>query len=136
MNNSKIMNLTRGVLSNRTGINAETIRYYEKVKLIPEPSRSPGRHRMYEQEHLHRLLFIKRCRELGFSLEEIRGLLNFVDREEVSCERVQHIADEHVISIRKKIADLRRMERTLKDLSSQCSGEDVPECPIIETFQR
>jgi MerR family mercuric resistance operon transcriptional regulator len=95
MNNLKTKNLTRGVLSNRTGINAETIRYYEKIELIPEPSRSPGGHRVYEQEHLQRLLFIKRCRELGFSLEEIRGLLNLVDREEVSCERVQHIADEH-----------------------------------------
>jgi MerR family transcriptional regulator, mercuric resistance operon regulatory protein len=136
MTNSQKPYLTRGVLANQTGINPETIRYYEKINLMPVPSRSAGGHRIYEDQHSQRLRFIKRCRELGFTLDEIRGLLTLVDRQEVSCERVQHLADDHVISIRRKIADLRSMERTPRDLSSQCSGKDVPECPIMEALQK
>lgn len=133
--NPKEPNLTRGVLASQTGINPETIRYYEKIHLMPAPSRSAGGHRIFNEQHAQRLRFIKRCRELGFTLEEIRGLLTLVDRQQVSCERVQHVATEHVVSIRRKMADLRRMERTLKELVGQCSGEDVPECPIIQALQ-
>jgi MerR family mercuric resistance operon transcriptional regulator len=81
-----------------------------------------------------RLVFVRRCRELGFSMNEIRQLLSLVDREQVSCERVKTIADEHRRDIRSKIADLRKMERTLRELSSRCSGLDVPDCPIIEVL--
>ena len=119
--------ITRGVIAKETGINAETIRYYEKIELLQPPARSRGGHRIYNPEHAQRLRFIKRCRELGFTLEEIRGLLMLVDRQEVSCQRVQHIADEHALSIRQKINDLKKMAKTLKDLSNQCSGEDVPD---------
>lgn len=77
----------------------------------------------------------RRCREIGFSLDEIRDLLSLVDGEQASCERVKHIADDHLRDIRAKIADLRKMERTLDALSTQCSGDDVPECPIIEALQ-
>ena len=127
--------VSRGGIAKQTGINAETIRYYEKISLLQEPSRSSGGHRIYFPAHAQRLRFIKRSRELGFTLEEIRGLLTLVDQEEVSCERVQHIADDHVVSIRKKISDLKRMERTLKELSGGCSGKDVPDCPIIDVLQ-
>ena len=136
MHKLEITGVSRGVIAKQTGINSETIRYYEKIDLLPEPSRSSGGHRVYENRHGQRLRFIKRCRELGFSLEEIRGLLTLVDQKEVSCERVQHIANDHVMNIRKKISDLRRMERSLKELSSRCSGEDVPDCPIIDVLQR
>lgn len=136
MHKTNISGVSRGVIAKQTGINAETIRYYEKIGLLPEPSRSSGGHRVYENEHAQRLRFIKRCRELGFNLDEIRGLLILVDQQEVSCALVQHIADDHVVNIRKKISDLRKMEKTLKDLSSRCSGEDVPDCPIIDVLQR
>jgi len=128
-------NLTRGVLAERSGVNAETIRYYESIALMPDPPRSGGGHRVYADSHLQRLCFIRRCREIGFSLDEIRDLLSLVDGEQASCERVKHIADDHLRDIRAKIADLRKMERTLDALSTQCSGDDVPECPIIEALQ-
>ena len=128
--------LSRGTLAAETGVNPETIRYYEKIKLMPAPPRSEGGHRVYDDQLRKRLCFIRRCRELGFALEEVRGMLTLVDRGEVSCERIQHLADEHITSIQKKITDLRRMKRTLKDLVGQCSGRDIPACPMIEALQR
>ena len=76
---------------------------------------------------VERLVFIRRSRELGFSMEKIRQLLSLVDGEQVSCERVQNIAELHLGDIRSKIADLRKMERSLRELSLRCSGEDVPD---------
>ncbi len=128
-------NMTRGVLAECSGVNAETIRYYESIALIPAPARSSGGHRVYEDSHLQRLYFIRCCRQIGFSLDEIRDLLSLVDGEQVSCERVKQIADDHLRDIRAKIVDLRKMERTLDALSAQCSGDDVPDCPIIEALQ-
>lgn len=127
--------LSRGTLAQRSGVNSETIRYYEKISLLPKPNRSTGGHRVYHEDDLQRLSFIRRCREMGFSLEEIRGLLSLVDGEQVSCKRVKNIADEHLRDIQAKISDLKRMEKTLRTLSASCSGEDVPECPIIEALQ-
>ncbi len=126
--------LSRGKLAQRSGVNAETIRYYEKVSLLLAPRRSAGGHREYGESDFQRLRFIRRCREMGFSLEEIRGLLSLVDREQVSCELVKHMADDHLLDIRAKIADLKKMEHTLRALSASCSGGDVPECPIIEAL--
>ena len=126
---------TRGVLAQRSGINAETIRYYEKIMLLPEPDRSGGGYRVYTEDDYQRLCFIRRCRDMGFSLEEIRGLLSLVDGEQVSCEQVKRMADNHLADIKRKIADLKKMQRTLRELSSNCSGNDVPDCPIIEALQ-
>ena len=127
--------LSRGILAKRSGINSETIRYYEKIALLPKPDRSAGGHRVYREEDLQRLTFIRRCREMGFSLEEIRGLLSLVDGEQVSCKRVKNIADEHLMDVRAKISDLKKIERTLSKLSASCSGKEVPQCPIIEGLQ-
>ncbi len=101
---------------------------------MPDPGRNDSGHRIYKDIHLQRLCFIRRCRELGFTLEEIRELLAIVDKEEVSCERVQGIAEAQLVSIQEKISDLRRMKQTLRELSNQCTGEDVPDCPIIEVL--
>lgn len=125
-----------GELSRQTGCKVETIRYYEQQSLMPEPPRTDGGHRLYTQDMRGRLLFIRRSRELGFSMDEIRGLLSLVDGKQISCERVKSMAEEHLQDIRAKISDLRRMQRTLSDLASRCSGEDVPDCPIIDTLQR
>ena len=128
--------VTIGKVAAQTGCNIETIRYYEKESLLPLPGRTEGGHRLYTVAMVERLVFIRRCRELGFSMDEIRRLLSVVDGEQVSCERVKHIAEIHLRDIRSKITDLKKMERTLHELSNQCSGEDVPECPIIEVLQK
>lgn len=127
--------LSRGILAKRSHVNAETIRYYEKISLLPEPERSEGGHRLYQDSDLQRLCFIRRCREIGFSLDEIRELLSLVDGQLVSCERVKEISDNHLLDIAAKIADLKKMQRTLNKLTASCSGGDVPECPIIEALQ-
>ena len=126
---------TIGRVAAKTGINIETIRFYEKQALLPAPGRTQGGHRLYTPEMIERLVFIRRCRELGFSMIEIRELLSLVDGEQVSCERVKLIADAHRQDVQAKIADLKKMEQTLGELSSRCSGDDVPECPIIEALQ-
>ena len=126
---------SRGTLAQYSGVNSETIRYYEKISLLPKPDRSAGGHRVYDEGDLRRVSFIRRCREMGFSLKEIRGLLSLVDGEQLSCKRVKSIADGHIIDIREKIADLRKIERTLSKLSASCSGNETPECPIMDALQ-
>ena len=126
--------MTIGVLSQRTGVNIETIRFYERVGILPKSPRSAGGHRLYDQDHLMRLGFVRRSRELGFSLDEIRGLLLLVDRGRYTCAEVKAITIDHLADVRRKIADLRRLERTLADVAGRCRGGKVPDCPIIETL--
>lgn len=127
---------TIGKLSKRTGVNIETIRYYEKIGLLPQPPRSPGGHRLYDEAHLKRLNFVRRSRELGFTLEEVRNLLRLVDHG-LTCGEVHAAALTHLDGIRRKIADLRRLERTLSETAARCQGGDTPDCPIIDTlFER
>lgn len=126
------MKLRIGDLSKQTGCNIETIRYYERIKVLPAPPRTQNSYRLYDESHCTRLIFIRRARELGFSLEEVRGLLRLVEGGHYTCGEVQALALTHVDEIRRKIADLKRLERALKDMAQQCSGDDVPECPIIE----
>ncbi|MBI1986015.1 MAG: helix-turn-helix domain-containing protein [Rhodospirillales bacterium] len=123
-----------GALSKRTGVNIETIRYYERIGMVPKPPRSEGGHRVYDQNHLKRLAFVRRTRELGFSLEEIRALLELVDGGDYTCAEVKAMTLAHADVIRQKIADLRRMERVLKGMAAQCDGGDVPECPIVDAL--
>jgi len=123
---------SRGSLAKRCGINSETIRYYEIIKLMPDPVRSEGGHRIYNESHLKRLSFIKRCRELGFTLKEIRGLLDLVDGGNYTCAEVRDRTSLHLNNMKQKIRDLQKMQRTLKKMVSQCDGGLVPECPIID----
>lgn len=124
-----------GALSQRTGVNIETIRYYEKIGILPAPPRTEGGHRHYAGLHLNRLVFIRRSRELGFTLEEIRNLLGLVEGGH-ACGEVQAAALAHVNNIRRKIADLRRMERTLAETAARCEGGTAPDCPIIDVLSR
>ena len=124
--------LSRGALAKETGVNIETIRYYEKAGLMPDPPRSAAGHRLYDGTQLKRLYFIRRCRELGFSLDEIQGLLDLVDSEHYTCAEVQERTTRHLANTQQKIRDLRKMERTLKAMVSQCSGGMVPDCPIVD----
>ena len=99
--------LTRGALALRTGCNIETIRYYEQVGLLPPPPRSAGGHRLYGEGLVRRVNFVRRSRDLGFSVEEIRELLRLVDGGTYTCGEVEKLARDHVREIRRKIADLR-----------------------------
>ncbi len=136
-NQATMKSMRRGELAANTGCNLETIRYYEKIGLMPEPSRSNSGYRLYQAEHERRLGFIMRGRELGFTINDLRSLLGLIDRRAVSCGDVERLAKGHLVSIRKKIADLRRMERVLGGTIKSCSGEDVPDCPLIDVlFER
>ena len=126
--------LTRGALAARTGCNIETILYYEKIGLLPPPPRSTGGHRLYGRDLVKRLNFVRRCRDLGFTLGEIRELLRLVDGGTYTCGEVEQLALDHVREIRRKIGDLRRLQRVLETMASQCSGDAVPDCPIIEAL--
>ena len=127
-------NLRRGELAARTGCNLETVRYYEKIELLPKPPRRPNGYRAYGETHVRRLRFILRARELGFAIGEIRGLLVLVDTERQTCAEVQQRTEQHLADVRGKIADLRRIERILAKTASQCSGDNVPDCPILEAL--
>jgi MerR family transcriptional regulator, mercuric resistance operon regulatory protein len=128
------MHMQRSELARQAGCNLETIRYYEKIGLLPEPPRTGGGYRAYDQSHRQRLQFILRARELGFSIEEIRGLLGLVDGGDYTCGEIREITLHHLADVKAKIADLRRLERTLTRISSQCHGENKPECPIVEAL--
>lgn len=131
-----VKGLQRAELARRTGCNLETVRYYEKVGLLPEPPRTPGGYRSYNTTHERRIRFILRARELGFSLHEIRELLHLVDERDQPCGDVRAVAAAHLDDIRTKIADLKRMERVLRGVVARCADGTQPECPLIETLFR
>ena len=126
--------LTRGELAVRIGCNIETIRYYEQVGLLPPPPRSRGGHRLYGQDLVKRLNFVRRSRDLGFALKEIRGLLRLVDGGKHTCAQVEAMALDHVREIRRKILDLNKLKNVLATMASQCGGNKVPDCPIIDAL--
>lgn len=124
----------RADLAKATGCNLETIRYYEKVGMMPDPPRTAAGYRVYEASHVSRLRFIMRARDLGFTIEEIRGLLDLVDGGTQTCAEVKERTERHLASVRAKIADLRRIENALATTASLCSGEDVHECPVLDAL--
>ena len=126
--------ITRGKLAKRAGCHLETVRYYEKIGLLPPPERSAGGHRLYNIDDQRRLRFIMRSRELGFSIDELRSLLSLVDSRAYTCGEVRDLSLDHLGSVRQKIADLKRLERTLSRISDECDGGAVPECPIIDAL--
>ncbi|ODU54657.1 MAG: MerR family transcriptional regulator [Acetobacteraceae bacterium SCN 69-10] len=128
--------LQRAELARRTGANLETVRYYEKVGLLPPPPRTASGYRSYDRAHERRLSFILRARELGFSLEEVRALLRLVDERDQPCAKASRLAAAHLADVRAKIADLRRMESVLKNVVAQCGDGTRPDCPLIETLFR
>ena len=123
-----------GEMSKRTGVNIETIRYYERIILMPKPDRTAGGNRQYNHELLKRLSFIKTSRDLGFSIEEIRALLEMVDRQDFTCGEVHGLTIGHLASVREKISGLRKLEKALVGMAAKCSQGDVPDCPILETL--
>ena len=123
-----------GQLAAESSVGIETIRYYERSGLMPNPPRTEGRHRLYTDGHLRRLVFIRRCRQLGFSTDEIRGLLDLVDGHKYTCGEVRALTLERASDVRRKIDDLCRLEKTLTGIASECLGGAVPDCPIIDVL--
>ena len=123
-----------GKLAEQSGVNIETIRYYEKVGVMPAPDRTAGGYRVYGPNHVKRLSFVRRGRELGFGLDELRGLLRLVDGHNHTCAEVRALTLDHVAEIRRKIRDLRRLERVMANMAARCVGSRVPECPIIDAL--
>jgi len=126
--------IKRGELARRTGCNLETIRYYESIGIMPDPARSTSGHRLYDQTDQNRLRFILRCRELGFSIEELRKLLKIVDSDEYTCQEVLVLTDQYLATVAQKIADLQDLESRLQGIAKQCPGGDAPVCPIIDAL--
>ncbi|WP_299008725.1 helix-turn-helix domain-containing protein [uncultured Caulobacter sp.] len=122
-----------GELARRTGCNIETIRYYEQIGLISAPLRR-GRYRTYETRDVEQLSFVRRARELGFKLDEVRALLTLATDEAAACAEVRDLAAAHLHDVRARIADLRRMERVLADAVKACEAGQDPGCPLIQTL--
>jgi MerR family mercuric resistance operon transcriptional regulator len=127
--------LTRGDLARATNCNIETIRYYEKTGLLPDPPRTGAGYRIYSSSHAMRLRFILRARELGFAMDDIRGLLGLEDGAAPTCAEVKERTERHLADVRAKIADLRRIKKVLSATAARCSGGAVPDCPVLETLE-
>jgi len=123
-----------GELARAADTKAETIRYYERIGLLPAPPRTAGNYRDYSAEHVSRLAFTRRARDLGFSIDQIRTLLNLADQQEQSCKAVDAIAREHLTEVKRKLADLGALRRELESLIGQCRHGTVAECRILEAL--
>ena len=121
-----------GAMSARTGVNIETIRYYERIKVLPAAPRTEGGRRVYGSEDRRVLAFVRRGRELGFTLDEIRTLLDLGAPIGASCAEVEKVASAHLADVRAKIADLARLEAVLAEAVAQCTGDAVPVCPVLD----
>lgn len=129
-------NFSIGELGQRTGCQVVTIRYYEKIGMLPEPERSRGGHRKYSAMHFDRLTFIRKARELGFTLDTVRSLLSLSERPEGdSCEGVDRIAARHLAEVRDKIAALKSIETTLVGLLDVCGHTTVEGCRILDVLR-
>jgi MerR family copper efflux transcriptional regulator len=121
-----------GQLAARTDLPAKTIRYYESVGLIPAASRKTNGYRNYDDLDVHRLRFIQRARSLGFSMKEVQALLALWRNKTRASKRVKAIALQKIDEIDRKRSELKAMRRAILDLAERCSGNDRPECPILD----
>jgi Cu(I)-responsive transcriptional regulator len=128
------MGISIGELARATGTKAETIRYYERIGLLPKPSRTAANYRSYGSAELARLSFIRRARALGFTIEQVGALLDLADNRARSCEAVDALAKEHLTAIEAKISDLSALRRELADLIGQCSRGTIADCRIIDAL--
>lgn len=131
---SRAQGLPIGELSRLAGVNIETIRYYERIKLLAAPRRTGGGHRLYGRDDVRVLAFIRRARELGFNLTEIRALLDLGGPGKASCGDVRKIATRHLHDIRAKMSDLGKLERLLARTVARCTGKTAPDCPVLDVL--
>ena len=123
--------LSIGALAKATGTTVEAIRWYERVGVLPAPERTSGNYRAYGAAHLERLSFVRRARDLGFTLDQVRELLQLADGRERPCDAVDRAARQHLEEVERKIADLEALRHELRDLIGQCRHGTVAECRII-----
>lgn len=128
--------MTIGALGQATGVGAETIRYYERIELLPQPARTSGGYRVYRPEHVRRLNFIRRSRELGLSIEAVRELLSLASDRLRPCARVDRLVRDHIHDLDHKIESLQKLRGALQRLADSCRGGGrVSECRILEALQ-
>ncbi len=126
--------LSIGELSRKTGVKVPTIRYYEQMHLVSAPERTAGNQRRYSRAELDRLAFIKHSRDLGLSIEDIRELLDLSAHPEQPCTNANRIAEEHLVSVRERIARLQRLEAELNRIATGCPGDKICNCYVIKSL--
>ncbi|MEX0771499.1 MAG: MerR family transcriptional regulator [Balneolaceae bacterium] len=125
-----------GEVASRANVNKETVRYYEKRELIPEPDRRRSGYRIFTQRHIDQIRFIKRAQELGFTLSEIKELLELRMDEDTTCSEIKSEAQEKYRNVTEKIEDLQRIKKTLLELIDSCAGDGPKgECPILGALE-
>ena len=127
--------ITRGELSRRTGVNIETIRYFENIGVLATPDRTEGGHRIYDEEHVRTLGFVRRARNLGFTPQEVRAILALGGPGKAGCDEVRKIAEHHLDQVRAKLADLVELERLLTGTVEHCSGKAAPDCAVMDLIE-
>lgn len=127
---------TIGKLAKEAGCKVETVHYYEKTGLMPEPPRTEGGHRIYALTHVKRLNFIRRCRELGFGIKQVKEMLRFIDEPDHYCGEVKAMAMLQAREVQQKIDDLERLKSALNQMVAQCKGKNysIDDCPIIDAL--
>ncbi len=123
-----------GQLAKATGTKVETIRYYEASGLLPEPARTQANYRDYDLSHLERLTFIRRSRDLGFTLKSVRELLQLADDNDDPCDAVDEVASAHLVAVEQKIADLSALRDELSQMLQCCGDGTVGDCRIISSL--
>jgi MerR family transcriptional regulator, mercuric resistance operon regulatory protein len=126
--------MTIGALSEHTEVNIETIRYYERIGILPNPPRSKGGRRLYAEEYQRRLVFVRRARQLGFTLEDVRALLRLTEDRHMVCGKVKRLTENHIADIHRKVNVLERLEGALSAMVTQCRGDDTSDCPILDAL--
>ncbi len=129
-----MIGMTIGRLAKATGTGVETVRYYEKIGLLPQVARTAGNYRSYGQAEVSRLSFIRRARDLGFSLEQVRMLLSLADDRNRPCNEVDTLARQHLDTVEAKIADLNALRSELSSLIAQCGRGIVADCRVLEAL--
>ena len=127
--------LTIGAMSRKTGTKVQTIRYYEQIGLLPEPERSAGGQRRYRPDDLDRLSFVRHARQLGFSLEAIRELLDLADHPQQSCSDADSIARRQLVQVEQRILRLQALKTELERMISECTGDKVADCRVLKILR-
>jgi DNA-binding transcriptional MerR regulator len=126
--------LTIGQLGKATNTKVETVRYYERIGLLAAPGRTTGNYRTYDVDALARLSFVRRARDLGFSIDQVRELLDLAGQGQRDCGSVDVLANEHLAEIDRKLADLNALRRELGALITSCQGGTISECRILDAL--
>lgn len=128
------MFLTIGELALKSGVNAETIRYYESIKLLPKPQRTAGKQRRYSEEDVKRLSFIRHAREFGFEVSAVRDLLSLINDKNTSCEEINVITRDHLLAVEERLSSLKALRKELVRMLDQCKSGKIADCRIIEVL--